>query len=415
MNKDIEILRNLARELAEVAALPEQAEKKRLWKKLNDLSPERPMLVLDEICICWHEMNYEDALTLRCTDPYFQEIETQLRRRLYRHRYLKDDYVFEAAVYLPITVHGFNFGLDVEEDTIILNEDKDAIKAHHYHDQLQNEEDLEKLKVPNIRIDEEETKKHQEMAQEAVGDYLEVVMDGIEVGHILWDLLVTWRGFDNLIEDICDNFEFVRKTVEKASDVSLAILDKLEVMNLLRKRQQRIFGSITTFTDELPRSADADWQHPKACDSFTVGMAQILYIISPEMHNELEIEFAKRWYSRFGLGYYGCCEPLDDRLDYVKQIPNLRKISASGFVKNYERFSEELERNYVMSFKPSPAFLVDGAWNPELIRKELKKLLNAANKFHTPCEFILKDLSTISNKPERLFEWVRIAKEEGIG
>jgi len=411
MNKDIEILRNLARELAEVAAQPEQTEKRRLWEKLNGLKPERPMLVIDDIFICWHELNIEDALTLRCEDHYFREIETQLRRLLYRNRYLKDDFVFEAAIYLPSTVRGLDFGLAVEEDTINLNEDKDAIKAHHYYDQLKTEEDLEKLKVPDFRVDEEETKKHKEMAEEAVGDYLEVVMDGVEIGHDAWDLLVQWRGFDNLLEDICDNPEFVYQTIEKSVDIKLAILDKLEEKNLLRKRPQRLVGSITTFTDELPKTEDADLMHPKACDSFTYGMAQIMYLMSPEMYNELEITFAKKWFSRFGMGYYGCCEPLDDRLEYVKQIPNVRKISASGFVKNYERFAEELEGKYVMSFKPSPAMLVDGAWNPERVRTELQKLLHAADRHKAPCEFILKDLSTISSKPKRLFEWVGIANE----
>ena len=45
IQKDIETVRELARKVAEIAALPEQAEKIRLWKKLNSLNPERPMLM----------------------------------------------------------------------------------------------------------------------------------------------------------------------------------------------------------------------------------------------------------------------------------------------------------------------------------------------------------------------------------
>ena len=58
-------------------------------------------------------------------------------------------------------------------------------------------------------------------------------------------------------------------------------------------------------------------------------MAQIFASVSPGMHWEFELEYAVEWYRRFGLNYYGCCEPLHDRLDYISRIPNLRKISMS--------------------------------------------------------------------------------------
>jgi len=408
MSKDIEILRKLANELAEIAAQPQQQETKRLWKKLNALIPERPMYTIDQIC--WHEMNVDDALTLQCEDSFYRELETNLRRLLYRNKYLKDDYVYEAAIYIPTTVRGFNSGLEVQEDTLILTADKEAIRSHHFYDQLKTEADLEKLQVPDFWIDKEMTNKQKEMAQEAVGDILEVIMDGVEFSFGVWDRLVEWRGFDNLLEDITYDTDFILQTVEKATDVHLRILDRMEEMNLLPKRPQRIHCS-GAFTDELPQTPDADPMHPRAADSWTFGLAQILYLVSPKMHNELEFEFAKKWFSRFGLGYYGCCEPLDDRLSYVKQIPNVRKISCSPWVKNYERFAEELEGKYVMSHKPAPALLVDGQYNPDRIRSNMQILLDASNKYNCPCEFLLKDLSTINGKPARIFEWSRMADE----
>ena len=38
-----------------------------LWRKLNGLKPERPMVMIDQVC--WNEMNVDDELTLRCEDP----------------------------------------------------------------------------------------------------------------------------------------------------------------------------------------------------------------------------------------------------------------------------------------------------------------------------------------------------------
>ena len=64
---DIAIIRNLAARVAEIAALPVQEEKRALWRQLNALNPARPMVMIDQVC--WNEMNLDDELTLRCTDP----------------------------------------------------------------------------------------------------------------------------------------------------------------------------------------------------------------------------------------------------------------------------------------------------------------------------------------------------------
>ena len=101
-------------------------------------------------------------------------------------------------------------------------------------------------------------------------------------------------------------------------------------------------------------------------------MAQILYTVSPEMHNEFEFQYASEWYDKFGLGYYGCCEPLDDRMEYVKQIKGIHKISVSAWVKDFEKMAEAMEGKYVYSNKPAPALIAAPSWNPETVEEDLK-------------------------------------------
>jgi hypothetical protein len=60
--------------------------------------------------------------------------------------------------------------------------------------------------------------------------------------------------------------------------------------------------------------------------------------------------------SRFGLNCYGCCEPLDKRWEYVKQIPRLRRVSVSPW-SNRAFMAEQLGANYILSMKPNPADL----------------------------------------------------------
>ena len=64
LEKDRDILRELAGRVGEIAALPAQDEKRRLWRALNGLKAERPMVTIDQVC--WSEMNIDGKLDLRC-------------------------------------------------------------------------------------------------------------------------------------------------------------------------------------------------------------------------------------------------------------------------------------------------------------------------------------------------------------
>ena len=95
-DKDIEILRRLAGEVAQIASLPVHKEKAKLWTKLNDLRSERPMVWVSEIC--WNEMNVDDELTLRCEHPWAKDQEDQLRKTIYQWKHLPGDMVVNEII-----------------------------------------------------------------------------------------------------------------------------------------------------------------------------------------------------------------------------------------------------------------------------------------------------------------------------
>ena len=136
--------------------------------------------------------------------------------------------------------------------------------------------------------------------------------------------------------------------------------------------------------------------------------AQIFSDISPAMHWEFAVEHDLRWLSRWGLVYYGCCEPLDRKIDILRRIPNLRKISASPWCKT-ARLVEKIGAGYVISHKPNPAVFADDQWRPQWARDELRQFLEAARGCHV--ELIMKDISTVRYQPQRLWEWAEIAME----
>ena len=77
--EDKETLRNLGQIYMGYASLPIQQKKAELWKALNRCQMQRPMITIDQIP--WHEF-HDEALICRVQDPFWQEIEQNLRRKI---------------------------------------------------------------------------------------------------------------------------------------------------------------------------------------------------------------------------------------------------------------------------------------------------------------------------------------------
>ncbi len=146
----------------------------------------------------------------------------------------------------------------------------------------------------------------------------------------------------------------------------------------------------------------------RTIDLWGCATAQILGSVSPRMHDEFAVQYELRWLRRFGLNYYGCCEPLHRRLAMVEQVPNLRKISMSPWI-NVEEAVKNVGDRYVFSYKPNPAILAEDVWNPERARREMSELLQKAQG--CVIEIIIKDISTVRYQPQRLWEWAHIVME----
>jgi hypothetical protein len=146
-----------------------------------------------------------------------------------------------------------------------------------------------------------------------------------------------------------------------------------------------------------------------AKNSWTYSAAQLFSMVSPEMHDEFDVQYIIPWFERFGLGYYGCCEPDDIKVDVLRKLPNLRKISMSPWV-NVELGAEKIGKDFVFSRKPNPSNLAWDIYPEENVIKEFKETLNATQKNGCPVEFILKDITTVRNDPTRLWRWAETAR-----
>ncbi|MDP6698675.1 MAG: hypothetical protein QGH25_03435 [Candidatus Latescibacteria bacterium] len=403
--KDREALRALADQVAEIAALPVQRATIAAWQALNGLKPVRPMVMIDQIP--WHEMDIDGELALTTDDPFCRAVETRLRRLLYRWRHLRGDMVVEPVLEFPKVIRGLDFGMRKVEELAVADPQNDVV-SHRYIDQLPTEEDVEKIQMPDVVLDEAETARIEERAHALFDGILAVKMQGDFPRFAAWDRITEWRGAERVLWDLIDRPEHMHQIVDRLLEAQLAMLDQLEEQGLLGSAQSTVHCT-GAHTDALP-APGADPARPQAKDLWTYGMAQIFSEVSPAMHREFEIDYAARWYQRFGLGYYGCCEPLHDKIDLIRQIPNVRKISMSPWV-DIKKGAERIGGDFVFSRKPNPAFLAGDFWEPEAVARDLGDTVAQCKRNGCPLELILKDISTVGYRPQRLWAWADIAME----
>ena len=272
--------------------------------------------------------------------------------------------------------------------------------------------DLEKISMPVITHNTEATNNRMQIFQELFSQFLPVRAYGqSHIWYTPWDYLIRWWGVQDALMDLVMQPDLVHAFVARMADAWNTEMDQFEQQQLLELDcdNTRIGSGGYGYCSDLPGSHySAGAVTPK--NMWGCSNAQIFSSVSPEMHWEFAIEHDLRWLARYGLTYYGCCEPLDSKIAILKRIPNLRKISFSPWC-NSERMIAEAGSNYVLSRKPNPAVLAEDSWRPEQARKDIREILDIAEgKCHI--EFIMKDISTVHHEPQRLWEWAQIAAEE---
>jgi hypothetical protein len=396
--RDSEVLCSLATQVAEIAALPVQEEKRRLWTALNSLKPVRPL-----VHICqepWREIEGTEY-ALQCEGELARQLESQLRRRLWRWKNAPADDPVEAVVGVQAVYEETPWGLP------LLPRDPDV--AIEYPSVIRSLDDVGKINMPTIRYDADATAVREEMISRACGGMLKVE-SWVFVMPSLWDLLVQWYGTNELMMDLTENPELVHAAVRRCTDMLLRRLRQWEEQGALRLNNQGhgAGNGGLAYTDELPQPDFSG--KVRLRDLWGNQMAQIFVGVSPAMHEEFALRYEIELLSLFGLNCYGCCEPLHRKMDIVRKIPRLRRVSMSPWV-DWEEGATAIGQDFIFSAKPNPAFLVGDALDLRPAREQLKQILRATRKHGCRLEIVLKDIHTLRREPKRLAEWEQMAME----
>ncbi|MHC5057874.1 MAG: hypothetical protein ACYTKD_24670 [Planctomycetota bacterium] len=401
--KDRGILRDLAKRIADAAADPGNEERRDLWRRLNGLEPVRPPVFINEIP--WNEIL--PAGTLECEDRFARGVEGSMRRTLHQWEHFPGDMVIDPVWWSPFVIRDSGYGLEAK------SLDPDATGARgspQFLPIMETEADVDRLQTPIVTHDEAATARNLETLSDAFGDILRVEKRGIVTRWFApWDELVRYWSVERLYMDMYDKPDLVNRGAARIVDCLLARLEQWEEQGLLSVSDgnHRVGSNGLGITNDLP-GPDAPPERVTPMHQWGTATGQIFSEVSPDQHWEFCLRHEMRWLERFGLNNYGCCEPLHTKVDILRKIPRLRKVSVSPKA-DKGRMAELVGREWVLALKPNPAIFAPEKFDPAVARAELVRDLEPMRGCCV--EIVLKDITTVRGDPPRLYEWARIARE----
>lgn len=404
--QEMNVLSELGKTYAEIASLPIQKEKEELWRSLNRLKMERPMVVIDQIP--WNEMDVDGSLVNQVKDPYWQGVETSLRQKIYQFRHMPADMVVYPYLLLPRLMNHTGFGVAIDEE-ISVGDKNNGVVGHKFINQFEEMEDVERIKDPKIDVDRVGEALVLQQASEIFDGIVPVKLGGMQMHLGIWDTITMWMGVEACYIELMDRPELIHAIMKRFTEAKISEIEQLNALKAFDANGHTCHCSYT-FSDDLP-SADCDSDNATSKDVWAFGLAQLFSSVSPDITDEFEVPYMQKLFPYFGAIYYGCCDRLDDRLDVVAKMPNIRKVSCSPWSKR-EEFALKLPKEYIMSNKPNPALLAADTMDYDAVRSDVRRTINAAKAGGVGLELIVKDISTVKYEPQRLWEWSKVAMEE---
>lgn len=398
-DRDKSIVRELAKKYMALVTSEKQARMCTRFRDTNDLKATRPPLILEEIP--WYQMNMNGELDCVCENEKARGVEYFFRRAIFYMTHFKADNLYLPEFRIKRAVRSSGIGIEFEATDLKRTDAFNNIVSREYRDVLEDESALEKMHDPTFELCPEKDAVELEFHTELLGDSIPIKLFGFDYFYYApWDKITRLRGVEPILMDMYDRPEYLHAIMKKYISATTAELDfvekNLDVDNSISDLH-RTPAKISGLAD---KGLKATWYR---------GMAQAFGVVSPEMFKEFELDYIKPIAERFAYTYYGCCEPLERKISVLKSIPNLRKLGCSPWA-DIESCAEQIGGDYVLSRKPTPANVAIKT-DTEVVRREIEETVKTCIKYGCPYDYVLKDISTVSNNPQNLIIWSEIVNE----
>lgn len=396
-NKEKDTVRELAHQVAQIAASPENEQIIKRWCDTNARrKPDRAPVWCKPVG-AWKEILPDESL--QCTEPYLQAMEKYFRKILIK-RDINDDTPVDP--YFPVPAQ---FDIDppnVWGVDISRHKAPDEGGAWAYDPPLRTEADLDKLRLPVYTYNKEGTGEELSKAQDILGDTLPVkLVCSAPLGATLCTYAAELIGLNDLMINLIDKPDLMHRLMAYLRDAVLGAMNQVEETGLLRPNN----NAPMTCSDPVgPDPGDGPLTYK---NMWTMANSQEFDQVSPAMWEEFLLKYQTPVIEQFGLSSYGCCESLTHKIDGVLSIPNLRIFVCSAW-SDLDAIINRAGKDHVIMWREKATRVVVPD-KVDKIKSNLEENMKKLQGYHY--QIILRELQTLMGHRDRLHEWTEIAKE----
>jgi hypothetical protein len=404
---DRRILRGLAARVREIAEDPVMAERRRLWLLHNARRGERPMILAET----WGAADeLVPVAALQCADPWARGLERGFLMTIFRFERVRDDSVVPPFLDYNWHVAIGDYGVQAVRQR---GDSGGAMGSYRWDAPIKDlDRDFGRLHPRTVSADREATVRARDRLHDVLGDILPPRLRG----GFWWTMGLTWQaidliGLEGLMLAMCDKPAGLHRLMAFLRDDHLRVAEWLEREGLLTLNNEADYvgSGGMGYTRDLPQPDHAPGAPARLKDLWVLSESQETVGVSPAMFAEFVFPYQLPIVERFGLCYYGCCEPVHSRWDSLGRIPNLRTASVSPWC-DQQVMAAALGDRVIFARKPNPALVSRGRFPEDEIRADVRRTLDVARG--CTIEFALKDVHTLAGDPTRPGRWCDIVREE---
>jgi len=384
-------LRDLAGRYAEVALGEVMARRREKWRLHNRLQERTFPFHIEDNGSYLRDL----CPPLKCEDRTARQLEARLVRALVSYEKIDDDRIIPDR-FVVDWVTGIGNYCDELQFTRVTGE-----LGYKTNKPIKDiDGDFGKLNKRTLTLDAERTEMHAEVARDAFGGQLPVVVgrpssrysDGISNKAVLL------MGMQELYLQMAMNAEAVHRLLTFLTEDNLTLGQWEQdhgLLTLNNDGNQGYCSGSSQFTDEIPGREIAAGEPIHSTDRYGYLETQEAAGLSPDMFGEFLMPHLLKFAEKFKLMKFGCCEPVHDFMPHLQKLNGLRKVSVTPWC-DLKKLAAGCRKDVIWCRKPVPLKLCGDTFDPDGFRSHLAETLEIG-KAHF-IEFVFRDTNRLTGE-----------------